>query len=179
MNDTNLDLISLENEEWRDVVGYEGLYKVSNLGRVYSCPRWKAHGGIMNGHPNRKGYIIVTLRKDGRQISEPVHRLVALAFIPTDDTSLSINHKDEVKTNNAVSNLEWMTLADNTNYGTRNARASIRQGKPIRCVETGEEYLGAKWAAIDKHLDPSGITKALKNPNRTSGGYHWTYIESN
>ena len=164
-------------EIWKEIPGFEGLYQVSNYGEIRSTPRRGTAGGVMKGHVDQKGYINITLRKDGMQYTQKLHRLIAITFIPNPHNYPEINHKDENKQNNRVDNLEWCTTSYNHEYGTRTLRASIRCGKPIRCIETGVEYPGARWAARELNIDSSSITKALKNPNRTCGGYHWQYIE--
>lgn len=164
-------------EIWKDVPGFEGLYQVSNYGQIKSTPRRGTAGGIMKGHADRKGYINITLRKDGIQYTQKLHRLIAITFISNPHNYPEVNHRDENKQNNRVDNLEWCTTSYNHEYGTRTLRASTHCGKPIRCVETGVEYQGAKWASKEMGIDASGITKALKNPNRTCGGYHWQYVE--
>lgn len=164
-------------EIWKDLTEFEGLYQVSNTGFIKSMPRQGSRGGIMKGYIDKKGYIVITLRKDGHQWSKKLHRLIAQEFLPNPKNLSEINHKDENKLNNHIDNLEWCTTQYNNNYGTRTERASKHCGKPIICVETGERYQGAKWAGQVLNLDPSGITKACKNPNRTVGGYHWKYIK--
>ena len=164
-------------EIWKDVPGFEGLYQVSNYGQIKSTPRRGTAGGIMKGHADRKGYINITLRKDGMQYTQKLHRLVAITFIPNPHNYPEVNHRDENKQNNRIDNLEWCSTSYNHDYGTRTLRASARCGKPIRCIETGIEYQGARWASRELGIDASSITKALKNPNKTCGGYHWQYIE--
>lgn len=100
-------------EKWKPVNGYEGLYEVSNFGRV----RNSAHK-IRKTQINNRGYYNVRLCKNGKYKTCLVHRLVAIAFIPNDDTSLEVNHKDENKQNNMIDNLEWVTRKENMNYGT-------------------------------------------------------------
>jgi hypothetical protein len=131
----------------------------------------------MQGHADRKGYINITLRKDGHQYTKKLHRLVAEAFLPNPNNYLEVNHKNEDKKDNRVDNLEWCDSVYNQNYGSRTERASWSCGKPIVCIETGKVFHGAAWAAREMGLDPSTITKAVKNPNRTCGGYHWKYVE--
>ena len=99
-----------KKEEWRDVVGYEGLYKVSNLGNVYSLLSNK----ILSPSKNHGGYLSVQLSKDNNINRKYIHRLVALAFLgdPPEDKQ-QINHKDENKENNNVSNLEWISHIEN------------------------------------------------------------------
>lgn len=97
-------------EEWRDVVGYEGLYTVSNLGRVVG-PR-----KMLKPFITRFGYERVFLCKNGKQRNKPVHRLAAIAFIENKENKPQVNHKDGVKTNNKVSNLEWATAKENIDH---------------------------------------------------------------
>lgn len=140
-------------EIWKDIEGYEGLYQVSNLGKVKSLPRYKRGklGSLISvkeiickQRPNKKGYCAVTLHKDKKGKTLVVHRLVAKAFIPNPDNLPQVNHKDEDKTNNVVffnedgtidydkSNLEWCTNKYNVNYGTRNERASLALSKALK-----------------------------------------------
>lgn len=101
--------LGMQNEKWKPVPGYEGLYIVSNKGRIYGLKkRRELKAAKMN-----KGYAIVTLWKDNEQCSTLVHRLVAQAFIPNPDNLPQVNHKDTNKMNNYVSNLEWSTCQQN------------------------------------------------------------------
>lgn len=101
-------------ELWKDVQGYEGLYKVSNLGNVYSCKRNKL---LKKYFPDlglgATGYNLVGLYKDGKQKMFVVHRLVAQAFIDNPLNLPVVNHKDGNKRNNTVENLEWCTQKEN------------------------------------------------------------------
>lgn len=101
-------------EVWKYVEGYEGLYKVSSLGRIFNCKKNK----IYDLKPNVSGYVTVYLSKNGKGKSYSVHRLVAKAFIPNTYNKEFVNHIDEDKSNNKVSNLEWVTPKENTNHGT-------------------------------------------------------------
>lgn len=111
--------MSMKDELWSDIKGYEGIYQVSNYGRVKSIKR-----GIILKTFERKGYPAVTLSKDGIGRSYSVHRLVGEAFIPNPDNLPYINHKDETRNNNQVSNLEWCTALYNNTYGTKLKRSS-------------------------------------------------------
>lgn len=120
-------------EEWREIEGYEGLYQVSNLGRVRSLDRvvMKSNGvlllvkgRILKLRPDTNGYIRACLSKDAVEICHSVHRLVAMAFIDNPLNLLEVNHKDENKKNNSVDNLEWCTSLYNNNYGSHNERHS-------------------------------------------------------
>lgn len=105
----------LESEKWKDIDGYEGMYQVSDLGRVRSFKYGKER--ILKSNVLQSGYIQVGLHKNGRTKMKYIHRLVANAFIPNDDSSKNqVNHKDENKQNNRASNLEWCTQQYNLTY---------------------------------------------------------------
>ena len=114
-----------EEEIWCPIRGYEGIYEVSDQGRVKSIGYGKER--ILRPGRNTCGYLLVGLRKNREQKWYLVHRLVAQAFIPNPDNLPQVNHKDENKTNNSVQNLEWCDRKYNCNYGTRNQRIS----KPV------------------------------------------------
>ena len=106
-------------EQWRDVVGYEGLYEVSNLGRV----RNKCTGKILKPRINVWGYYQINLHKDRVMKTKTVHRLVAEAWIPRVDCDKDqVNHINEIKTENVVDNLEWCSINYNNSWGTHNER---------------------------------------------------------
>lgn len=110
-------------EEWREVVGYEGLYQVSNYGNVKSYDRYvNCNGGkrlskgrILKKVLNSDGYHVVCLHKDGKQCEGKVHRLVAEAFIPNPDNKPCIDHINRNRTDNMVENLRWVTPKENSN----------------------------------------------------------------
>lgn len=105
----------LAQEQWRDIEGYEGVYQVSDLGRVRS--RYSGEWRVLKPRNNGNGYLRVWLYKNGNGKCLYIHRLVAHAFIENDDESkIYINHIDECKQNNRVINLEYCTAQYNTNY---------------------------------------------------------------
>lgn len=117
----NFSKEELNNEQWKAIEGYDGLYEVSSLGRVRSkhSGEWK----VMKAHKTTKGYLQIDFRRDGTRKMCMVHRLVADAFIPnTDESKIYINHKDEVKQNNRASNLEWCTAQYNATYNDLHRR---------------------------------------------------------
>ena len=132
-------------EEWRDIKGYEGLYQVSNLGRVKSLARktnnqYGKKERLMTQKLDKDGYKRVGLNKNGKQIYYGVHRLVAQAFISNPNNYPQINHKDEDKSNNKVDNLEWCDGKYNQNYGTINERRTQKLKKKVICITTGEKF---------------------------------------
>lgn len=132
-------------ETWKQVVGYEGLYEVSNLGRVRSLDReivaerggkpfrYKMKGRIIAPQERKHGYLSVCLygkeSKNGRFHQVSVHRIVAEAFIPNPNGYSEVNHIDENKQNNSLSNLEWCDHIYNTNYGTAQKRKAEKKYK--------------------------------------------------
>jgi hypothetical protein len=113
-------------EKWLDVVGYEGLYQVSNTGRVRSCDRIvksapKVGSRVAKGQDrslalNGCGYLAVSLWKDGKRLTNRVHTLVAKAFLGVCPNSYDVNHKDGIKTNNCIDNLEYCSRLENIKH---------------------------------------------------------------
>lgn len=123
----------LANEQWRDIDGYDGMYQVSDLGRVRSrkSGEWK----VLKAQKCKCGYLRVNLYRDGKLKHLLVHRLVADAFIPNTDSSKSqINHRNEIKSDNRVSNLEYCTASYNMNYN----------GLHRRCINKRDNYIRPK-----------------------------------
>ena len=181
-----------EGEVWKDVKGFEGLYKVSNKGNVYSVERdgtnGRKHGGrTLKLRHDKNGYIKVALCKNGMMKHKTSHRLVAEAFIPNPENLPQINHKDEVKDNNNVENLEWCDTRYNSNYGTRNERLS----KKVRAVnvKTGEIItFNSTVEAGNKGYNSGNVAKACRGTYKNAtgkliGGGHlyrghqWSYEE--
>ena len=180
------------SEIWKDVVGFEGLYKVSNKGNIYSVERIGANGRKLGGitlkpRPHRDGYLQVGLHKNCKMKNKWVHRLVAEAFIPNPENHPEVNHRDEVKTNNELSNLEWCGRSYNTSYGTRNERISQKQSKKVRAVniESGKviTFSSAREAREKGYPNASpacrGIYKNgsgnLIGDGHTYKGHKWSY----
>lgn len=151
-------------EIWKPIVGYEGLYEVSNFGRVKGLERMvKGRYGNLRFQKetmrkiqiNNRGYCTVRLCKDGNYKYYFVHRLVAEAFIPNDDKTLEVNHKDEDKLNNYAFNLEWVTRKENMNYG--NTQNKIHN-KPTK----ENKYQKSKRNQIRKQRELSKYKRDLR-----------------
>lgn len=114
------------SEQWRPIKGYEGLYEVSDLGRVRSLDRYNKgrvrRGRILRHYVTGSEYYQVCLSKEGAQRNIAVHRLVAEAFVPNPHGKDTVNHINEDKLDNRACNLEWLTRKENLNYGTRAER---------------------------------------------------------
>ena len=188
-----------ENELWKDVVGYEGLYKVSDRGNVYSVERKdprgiKIGGRMLKPRDGGNGYLRVSLCKNGKVKGKYIHRLVTEAFIPNPKKLPDVNHKDENPSNNELSNLEWCDARYNNNYGTRIERIVQIQSKKVRAVniKTGEVIRFKSTAeAGNKGYDQSGVATACRGDyksgngkliggnGRTYKGFKWYYMEEN
>lgn len=105
----------LNNEQWRDIDGYDGMYQVSDLGRVRSHKYGKTR--VLRPYKDGNGYFTVDLHQNRQRKTARVHRLVAHAFIPNTDSSKTIiNHRNECKSDNRAVNLEWCTIQYNVTY---------------------------------------------------------------
>lgn len=168
-----------------------GLYQISNLGRIKSLPKSMANGKgnyhrkerILKPISQNNGYFSVTLYKHKKGVIYYIHKLVAQAFIPNPDNLPCVNHKDENKHNNLTNNLEWCTHEYNLNYGTRNrsiSQAMINnplQSKPVICIETGVIYPSMQEVERLLKIHNSHICDCCKGKRRRAGGYHWKYAE--
>lgn len=162
-------------ENWNNIAGYEGLYEVSDMGRVRSIAREGTKGGILHAHRSRYGYMLVILSKNNVRTGFSVHKLVAMAFIPNPNGLPQVNHKNEVKTDNRVENLEWCTAKYNMNYG---GRPYVRS-KPIIQKEINGKIIGEYESVMDAvrqvGVNKGNIFECLKGHRKTAGGYVWIY----
>lgn len=196
---------NINNEEWRPVEGYEGLYEVSNLGRVWSIERIDSGGVRRGGHfmsftSNKGGYLRCKLTKNGKFKLMLVHKLVATAFIPNPNNYPCINHKDEDQTNNCVyvnpdgtidfdkSNLEWCTYSYNINYGNRKAKVKEKAlngplSKSVAKYSVNGDFIqvfpSVNEASRQTGIKLSNISNCCnKKPHYlTAGGYVWRWAD--
>ena len=174
-------------EIWKDVRGYEGLYAVSNWGRVKSLGNDKSRKEkILRLSKYGRGYLKVNLWKEGKRTTYIVHRLVLSTFSPVENMDeLDVNHIDEVKTNNNLNNLEWCTHKENINHGTRNDRVAekMTNGKtslPIAQLTLDGKFIKA-WKSIKDAQRLGGFThqrvnECCKGKRKTYKGYRWMYL---
>lgn len=173
----------MKSEIWKDIVGYEGLYQVSNLGRVKSINRQGTKGVILKIIKGKNGYYYVPIRKNKKQKNALVNRLVAEAFIPNPYNKPQVNHKDENKGNNCSYNLEFCDHKYNCNYGTRNKKISSSLSTRINQYDLEgnfmKEYLGAMCIQRELGISNSSVIQCCKGKYKTAGGYIWKYKEEN
>lgn len=159
-------------EIWKEVEGYEGLYQVSNLGRV------KSKNKTLHLNTNTYGYKHVTLSKDNVQKTVLVHRLVASAFIGNPSGKPQINHKDGNKNNNAESNLEWVTQESNNRHAIE---TNLRQVKKVAAVDNSGNVIKVlnNRMEVNEFLGRSVcqdlITRCCNGKRKTAYGYSWRY----
>lgn len=159
-------------EIWKDIPNLKG-YQVSNIGRIKSL-KFK-NEKILKYFVNEIGYPTINLYEGTKRKQYRVHRLVAQAFIDNPNNYPCINHKNEIKTDNRVENLEWCTIGYNNVYGTRLKNVAKSKGIPVICLETGEEFDSAKAAADKMGLHRTGISNCCKGIYKTSGRLHWIF----
>ncbi len=156
-------------EIWKDIIGYENLYKVSNLGRVKSLHNGKER--ILKQAFDGWGYLIVSLCKNGINKTPKVHRLVAEAFIPNPNKLSQINHIDEDKTNNCIDNLEWCTNKYNQRYSNAKQIGCYKDGKLVKVYD----------AILDVEQDGYNHRNISSCCNhrygyKTAHGFEWRFI---
>lgn len=172
-------------EIFKDIEGYFGLYQVSNMGNVKSLGNGGSNASkerILKPSKDKKGYLMVWLHKDAKRKMCKVHRLVAMAFIENPNNFRELNHRDEDKTNNCVSNLEWCDRKHNINYGTRNQRVAEsntnhpNKSKQVLCIETGKIYPSLSEVYRQLGFSQSNISNACTGKYKKAYSYTWKYV---
>ena len=182
----------MENEIWKDVKGYEGIYQVSNFGRVRSLDRWIERNGkpafikgkMLKFH-KRSGYNYVQFRVngDGKNHHHAVHRLVGIAFVPGYSEKYDINHKDNNRTNNHADNLEWCTRSYNIQYMHDHfPREEPSKRAVIQIDKNGNDV--ARFESMNEAAEAIGVSLGLiwvvcnhYGRHKTAGGYRWRYAD--
>lgn len=166
-------------EIWKPIKGYEGKYEVSNLGRVRSI----SHSNKILKPDKPKGYSRVTLFNKGVRYRKTIHILVAETFIPNPNNYPVVNHIDENRENNAVTNLEWCTQKDNCNHGKRNRTISRKVSKPVMQLSKSGEFLKV-WKSMTEASEKLGIALSeisvcTRECHKSAGGFKWRYANEN
>lgn len=179
-------------EVWKDIKGYEGIYKVSNLGRVKSSDRMIHYG--VHGDPSAKcfrkgrilregiqsGYKAISLSKEGKVKRCLIHRLVAESFVPNPNNYPEVNHRDEDKLNNRADNLEWCTKSYNINFGNRNNEVRKKFSKPVIGVNIKNKSVirfnsigeAKKYGYSAAHISSCCLGKRVQHK-----GYRWCFVK--
>lgn len=186
-------------EVWKDIEGYEGFYKVSNLGNVKSLERIVTYGDRFHTvvekmkkqtvkiDPRKNtGYNIVSLYKNNKGTHFYVHRLVATAFIDNPDKKETVNHLDGDKQNNKLDNLEWSTYLENNTHAveTKLTDYSNRKNEQTKSIGVKQQdkdgvvintFLSMREAQRQTGCDATQISKCCKNQSKSCKGFYWSY----
>lgn len=135
-------------EEWRDVRHYEGIYEVSNLGRVRNNRKQ-----ILKQYQEDTGYLSVKLHKEGISIKRYVHRLVAIAFIENPENKPQVNHKYHDKTDNRAESLEWTTVSENRKHMLRDGRSSQQRPITLKLIDSDRKFNFCSHADASRFLN--------------------------
>lgn len=180
-------------EKWRDIKGYEGLYQVSNLGRVKSLERETKHHYKLGGShtisekciklfKNRYGYLKCYLYKEGKRKEFKVHRLVAEAFIPNPNSLPQINHKNEIKDCNVVNINDLYGKTTNLEWCTNKYNAEYSKNKPVIQYDLNfkkiREWGSQLKASKETQINNRHISSCCNGKRKTAGGYIWRFKES-
>lgn len=175
-------------EIWKPVQGFEGLYEVSNMGRVRSVDKYDAIGRFYRGKvlsPKKgTGYLHVILWKERTQTSVYIHRLVAFAFPEICGEwfdGAQVNHKNEITSDNRAENIEWVPVSYNLTYGTRLNRITAKTKKRVAQIDletkkTMKTYKSQSEAAKAVGCKQGGISNCCLGKANTAGGYGWRFI---
>ena len=173
---------------WKNIPGYEGKYQASEFGMVRSTNRIvkkgnkkvpsKVSGQLISPYVGTDGYLRVDMSRNGNRRHEKLHSIIAKTFIPNPDNKETVNHIDENKLNNTVSNLEWMTNAENVNYGTRIQRVKEKYGTKVIRISPSKHV--ESFATLHDAEQKTGILRqsiayAIKNKTKLKG-YEWEEI---
>lgn len=172
------------DEVWCDVPDYEGMYQVSNTGKVKSLSRiiktsngklYHRKENILKPFYEKRGYMRVKLCKNGTEKMFCVHRLVATCFIPNVYNREQVNHIDGNKTNNNASNLEWCTNEQNMKHAWECGLREHRKRK-VRCLNNNEVYSSIKEASLTLNIVESGISNVVRGVRKHYKGYKFEYV---
>jgi hypothetical protein len=198
----NLSLEDIENEQWADINGYDGMYQISDMGRVKSYVRKgpriknaKSNGKILKQHltSNKKYLFVCLLHKENKE-QILVHRLVGIHFIPNPENKPEVNHKKGIKTDNRATELEWNTVSENRLHAYRiglidkskirsmlgNFGALHHNSKKVNQFSINGEFIkmynGTREAMRETGINQSNISKACNGAYPHTGGFKWKYV---
>jgi hypothetical protein len=171
--------INQTHDEWLDVPGFEGLYKISNKGEILSAERNGTKGGLLKTSLDRYGYVKAVLNKNNKQHHFTVHRLVALAFIPNELNKPQVNHINGNRVDNDLSNLEWSTAKENVHhsfqFGKQTTVMRSVEATHIRTKETSV-FPSQREAAKKLGIGQANISSVLRGVYKQANGYTFQYL---
>lgn len=195
-NEEFIKSIQLEGEEWRDIVGYEGFYKVSSMGRIVALGTLvkSKNGSFRYREPKLKkttlantGYLEVRLSKEGKNRTCSVHRIVAIAFIQNPWQKATVDHIDRDRTNNNISNLRWCSLSENMRNPltishisklssqkkhTKQYKGVVRISIADGATKTYESLCSTSRGGFSPHC----VYTVCSGRKKTHKGYKWMYL---
>lgn len=162
----------------KDIKNYEGLYAVTEDGRVWSYRAQK----FLKPHDNGHGYMCGELCKNGSRKPYKVHRIIAETFLDNPDNKPEVNHINGNRSDNRLENLEWATSKENNQCKSKAAKmrsvdaATAAKLKPIHCIELNKVFDSVKAASIELGIGRSSLSNCLTGKYKTAGGYHFEYL---
>ncbi len=181
--------------KWKDVKGYEGLYKISNTGILKSLDRQvegklgstrTIFGKEISATDDGKGYLKIALYKDGIRKLCKIHKLVAEHFVPNPENKYEVNHKDGIKTNNDYTNLEWATTQENCIHRQVNGLGNIEEANKARMrpvakinLKTGailKKYSCIREASDELNCKLDAIGRVARGERKSYLGFGWKFI---
>lgn len=181
--------MDLDDEIWKDIKGFEGMYQISNLGRVKSLKRKRNNINrieqehLIKQFDNSKGYLQFSLFKDEKKYTFRTHRILAETFIPNPKKYKVVNHINGHKKDNRLENLEWCTYKYNTQHAWKNGLCSINKFKhyttKVLQIDNNDNilavYMSQRIASKINNISYRALNMCLKGKNKTCGGYKWKY----
>lgn len=171
-----------QNEAWKDIGGYKGIYQISNQGRAKSFHKGKER--ILKQCPDKDGYPLIALY-NGSYKTKKVHRLVALLFIPNPENKPTVNHKWGNKLDNRACALEWATQSENNLHAYRELGRKAKTGKEHPCSKPVSQYSksgklirsfgGMKEASRITGVNNGNISLSCRGKHKSAGGYIWKF----
>lgn len=198
LSNLSLDISSnIKDDNWKDIPGYKGYYQASKDGQIRSLDRCIEYvrdgklqsafhrGKLLKQYEDERGYMHCSISIDGKFILASVHRLVALTFIPNPNNKPEVNHRDGIKCNNSVNNLEWATRIENMKHAESNGLWSpstcgdisrMNQGVPVICVTDNKLFSSITSAAKFYSMDFESVKDSIRL-NRLRKGKLFRYVD--